>query len=79
MYNFLQAAVDIHFKFGQYVPRSLRPWYFESAIGIPVVLLILALFAALARREQVDWWTAIIVPLIIVVWGIGIALKATVT
>jgi len=67
----------IHFDFGQYVPKSVRPWYFELAIGIPIVLLVLALLASLARHERVDWWTTIIAPLIIIAWAIGIALKAT--
>lgn len=67
----------IHFDLGQYVPGLVRPWYFELAIGIPIVLLVLALLVSLARHERVDWWTTIIAPLIVVVWAIGIALKAT--
>jgi len=69
----------IHFDFAEYVPRSVRPWYFELAIGIPILLLALALLVAFARRDRVDWWTTVTAPLIIAVWGIGIALKATAT
>lgn len=70
---------DFHFNTVQYLPISLRPWYFELAIGLPVVLLALALCVNLARRERVDWWTTVTAPLIITVWVIGIVLKATAT
>jgi len=72
-------VAEMHFNVGQYVPSSLRAWYFEMAIGLPVILLALALCFSLLRREQIDWWTTITAPLIICVWGVGIVLKAAAT
>jgi hypothetical protein len=69
----------IHFEAGRYLPISLQPWYFEFAIGIPIVLLALATCVSLLRRDRLDWWTTLTAPLIIAVWGISIVLKATAT
>ncbi|QDT03313.1 hypothetical protein K227x_16950 [Rubripirellula lacrimiformis] len=67
----------MHFDVDQHLPIAIRPWYFEIAIGIPIVLLALATGLSLLRRERLDWWTTITAPLIIVVWGIGVFVKAT--
>lgn len=75
----LLIVSHMHFNADRYVPTSLRPWYFEMAIGIPITLLVFALCFGLLRRERIDWWTTITAPLIIAVWGIGIVLKAAAT
>ena len=72
----LLIVAAIHFDARQFLPLSLRSWYFEMAIGIPVVLLTIALCRSLWRREQIDWWTGVTAPLIVSVWGIGVVLKA---
>jgi hypothetical protein len=63
--------------------ESVRPWHFEVAIGMPIVLLAFALFGAIVRRDCLEWWTAIIasmiIVVIIVVWGVAIAVKANAT
>lgn len=70
---------SMHFNADQHLPTSLRLWYFEIAIGIPIVLLTLATCFSGLRHERIDWWTTITAPLIIAVWGIGIVLKAAAT
>jgi hypothetical protein len=64
-----------HFGFGNYVASVVATWYFEAAIGIPVCLMVAATARSAARRDTIDWWTAITVIAIASVWCIGIANK----
>lgn len=67
----------MHFDIDRYLPTAIANWYFELAIGIPVMLLAFATGLDLLRGQRLDWWTAITAPLIISVWCIGVVLKAT--
>ncbi len=75
----LLIAGDMHFTFARHLPLAIQSWYFEIAIGIPVVLLAFAVCLSLARRDRLDWWTVVTAPLIIVVWVIVVLLKASAT
>ncbi|WP_235908495.1 hypothetical protein [Roseiconus nitratireducens] len=65
----------VHFGVRDYVHPPLSHWYFELAIGIPIVLLIVATANAFIRRRPVDWWTALTVTPIAFVWCLGMAMK----
>ncbi len=55
----LLIVAAMHFQFDQRLPMSLGCWYFELAIGLPIVLLALAMAISLIWRERLDWWTMI--------------------
>lgn len=66
---------DLHFGLRNQVGLTLRPWYFEIAIGIPICLLMLAVADSFARRRPMDWWTVLTAIPVASVWCIGIAIR----
>lgn len=62
--------------FEKHLPLSVNRWYFEISIGIPVVLIAIALLVALVRRGRLDWWTVLVAPLVIVAWLHLVIMKA---
>lgn len=57
-----------HFDFQLLLSPQWRNWYFDGAIGVPILLMLFALiFNALRRRPQ-DWWTIGLASVVISTW-----------
>jgi hypothetical protein len=68
---------QMHFNFEHYVPPSVSGWYFEIALGIPMILMAAAIGWNFIRGTPLDWWTTFTAPLVIATWCAGLILKAT--
>ena len=75
LFAFLMTGL-MHMNFRQLVPPDVGYWYFEIAIGIPVVLTLFALSTSMVKRKPIDWWTAITASISILAWGAIVAIKA---
>ncbi len=71
----LAIVAYVHFGLGEVLPPTLHLWYFEVAIGFPIGLLIAAVAFDLARGKRLDWWTAITVFPIFLMWCLGLFIK----
>ena len=69
----------LHLGIAGILPTFVRTWYFEGAIGIPILLLIAANLIAVVRQQKLDWWTSIMSTVLVLVWITTIALKTMAT
>ncbi len=74
LFDLLIVAV-YHFSFIQHFPPLVRGWYFEIAIGIPIVALALAMCGDLLWRRSIDWWTGVIGSLTVGSYSLAVGIK----
>lgn len=65
----------MHFDFGKQLPFQVNQYYFEYAMGIPILLLTWAMIVTITRRKPMDWWTLSLSSLIIAGWAIGTTIR----
>ncbi|MEM7453240.1 MAG: hypothetical protein AAF456_02685 [Planctomycetota bacterium] len=58
------------------LPHPVRNWYFECAIGLPMVAMFIAFSIDLIRRSKVDWWTTVACTLLPSIWLLHVSLTA---
>jgi len=68
-------AIIAHLHFRLSLPEHWQDWYFEVAIGIPIVLLAIAFLRGLYRNE-LDWWTSLTCVPVILTWCIAVGMKS---
>ncbi|PHQ35874.1 hypothetical protein [Rhodopirellula bahusiensis] len=56
-------------------PRTVLNWYFEIALGIPVVLLAIAFFRGMVKRD-LDWWTVLTCVPVFVAWMVAVVMRS---